>query len=268
MSGSKKHKIEKKKESINRIKNLGIIFLISGISLFFINLVLVSLFLIFKKIDGLNNLSYIGDYFSGSVGILINISVLFFILSSFLTQAKELKLQREELKQTREIFNAEKKEMEEQTKMFSQQAFENGFFQLFRLFTEQLKDSEYIARKSELVNSYSKLRNKNINSQQKFEYIKAQLDSYKSLDQSLRAMKNMVNFIGNYLLYFDTYEINMQRYIDVFRSYLNQQDRMAFIAMFFHFDLFHESIWKDIFPESEFQTIYERTPNYNFQDFI
>lgn len=85
-------------------------------------------------------LDRLGGFLAGTTGVLWALAGLFLIFVAFqgqqrqtLNQEEEIRLTREELRQTREELHGQKVQLEEQSRTFRQQRFENTFFQMLQL---------------------------------------------------------------------------------------------------------------------------------------
>ncbi|PKA09998.1 hypothetical protein CH366_10085 [Leptospira harrisiae] len=82
--------------------------------------------------ENYDELSKIGDYFSGTIGLILNFIGLLLIYLTFLGQKQDILIQQFELKQNQEILKAQQNELADQNKNIVRDRFENTFFNLIK----------------------------------------------------------------------------------------------------------------------------------------
>lgn len=156
------------KETESSLKTWVILVIVGGvIALWGLSWLLISVF-----IYGPTNRGVFGDMF-GAVNSLFSGLAFAGLIITLLFQKEELKLQREELAETRKELNAQKLEFQEQNKTMKRQRFENTFFNMLSLQQEIVSNLSYEEEQwqwSELEKGHVE-KNKNYNGREVFEHI-------------------------------------------------------------------------------------------------
>lgn len=86
--------------------------------------------------EGLSGLNELGDYLSGSTGVLWSLAALLFIYVAFLGQKQQLIYQQQELDETRAELTGQRKALQQQSETLKKQRFESTFFGMLSLHNE------------------------------------------------------------------------------------------------------------------------------------